>query len=405
MDWRAKTSSKLSSRSVLVRFGGGKQAACAMRNEMDLALRNALGFLRSGSATAMKTMLQSMIATSIFICVACSNGDKAVMSASDAVAPSDYFDNKGRDDVLSGGVKMITIDTPAGPFKVWTKRTGNNPAIKVLFVHGGPGGTHEAFEAADSFFPGAGIEYYYYDALGSYYSDQPDDPSLWTVERFVDEIEQVRIALGLDKSNFFLLGQSGGGLFGMEYALKYQKNLKGLIIANMMSSAPVYGAYARDVLMKEIEPEALAEIMALEEAKDYQNPRYEELLLQHHYVNHVLRMPPEEWPDPVLRTFRHLNFDIYLKMQGPSELGISGDLVDWDVSDRIHEITVPTLVTVAKYDTMDPEHMRWMVTEMPNARALDLPEGSHLAIYDDQQRFFDGVIKFLRDVDADEFNE
>ena len=153
-------------------------------------------------------------------------------------ALSAYFDNTGRTDVLSGGVKMIDVQTPKGKFKVWTKRIGNNPKIKVLLLHGGPGSTHEYLEACDSFLPAAGIEYYYYDQLGSAYSDQPDEPSLWEVPRFVEEVEQVRQALGLHRENFYLVGHSFGGILAIEYALKYQGNLKGLVIANMMSSIP-----------------------------------------------------------------------------------------------------------------------------------------------------------------------
>lgn len=123
-------------------------------------------------------------------------------------AATSYFDNGGRDDVLSGGVKMIPIQTPKGTFKVWTKRTGNNPTIKVLLLHGGPGATHEYMEAFDSYFPQAQVEYYYYDQLGSAYSDQPDIPELWDTARFVEEVEQVRQALKLNSSNFYLLGQS-----------------------------------------------------------------------------------------------------------------------------------------------------------------------------------------------------
>lgn len=336
-----------------------------------------------------------------------------VMSACTERAPESrvqhdsYYDNSGRtqEDIISGGVRMIPISTEYGDFKVWTKRVGNNPRIKVLLLHGGPAMTHEYFEAVDSFFPGAGVEYYYYDQLGSYYSDQPDDDRLWEIPRFVDEVEQVRTALGLNENNFYLMGNSWGGILAMEYALEHQENLKGLLILNMMASAPAYGAYAADVLEKRLDPDALAEIKALEAAEDYDNPRYEELLIKEHYTKHVLRMPVEEWPEPVLRSMKHLNFHIYNLMQGPSELGISGRLADWDITDRIHEITVPTLVTVAEHDTMDPEHMRWMAEEIPNARALDLPEGSHLAMYDDQQRFFDGVIKFLKDVDQGTFDE
>ena len=315
-------------------------------------------------------------------------------------ADDNYFSNEGRDDVLSGGVRMIPIETPKGTFNVWTKRTGNNPRIKLLFLHGGPAATHEYFEASDSYLPGAGIEYYYYDQLGSYYSDQPDDADLWTIPRFVEEVEQVRMALGLDRDNFYLLGSSWGGLLAMEYALKYQENLKGLIISNMMASLPAYDAYADNVLAKRLDPGALAEIRALEAAEDYANPRYEEILMQEHYTKHVLRMPLEEWPDPVLRAFKHLNRDIYVLMQGPSEFGIGGTLADWDRTADLHKIEVPTLVTVAQWDTMDPDHMRWMVEELPNGRALELPDGSHLSMYDDQERYYSGLIDFMRDVDA-----
>ena len=150
---------------------------------------------------------------------------------------------------LSGGVKLVSVSTPKGEFRVWTKRVGNNPRIKVLLLHGGPGATHEYFEAFDSYLPAAGIEYYYYDQLGSFYSDQPDEPDLWELPRFVDEVEQVRRALGLNRDNFFLLGHSGGGVLAIEYALRYQQHLKGLVISNMMASAPAYNAYAQDVLM------------------------------------------------------------------------------------------------------------------------------------------------------------
>ena len=181
---------------------------------------------------------------------------------------SSYFDNTGRDDVLSGGANLIPIQTPKGTFNVWTKRVGNNPTIKVLLLHGGPGATHEYFEAMDTWFPAAGIEYYYYDQLGSFYSDQPADTSLWHTDRFVEEVEQVRQALGLGPDNFYLLGHSWGGILAIEYALKYQQNLKGLIISNMMASIPAYNEYAHNTLMPAMDPDVLAELQTLEAAGD-----------------------------------------------------------------------------------------------------------------------------------------
>ncbi|THH36529.1 proline iminopeptidase-family hydrolase [Neolewinella litorea] len=316
---------------------------------------------------------------------------------------ADYYDNGGRDDVLSGGVRMIPISTPSGEFRVWTKRVGNSPHKKVLLLHGGPGATHEYFEAADSYFPGAGIEYYYYDQLESGRSDHPADSSLWNIPRFVSEVEQVRTALGLDQDNFFLLGHSWGGILAIEYALAHQDHLKGLIVSNMMASVPEYNRYAQEVLGPKMDPAVLKEIQALEAARDFQNPRYAQLVTENYYTEHVLRMPTEAWPDPVNRGMGGINYDIYLAMQGPSEFGImEGALLeDWDRSRDLEQITVPTLVIGAEHDTMDPEYMKWMADQFPNGHYLYLPDGSHMAMYDDQERYFRGVIDFINSVDND----
>src|SRR3712207_5742986 len=200
----------------------------------------------------MKRILSLILA--VLVLQAC-----AGRSSNNPAGTNAYLDYSGRDDALSGGVKLIPLNTTKGVFWVWTKRVGNNPRIKVLLLHGGPGLTHEYFEAFDSFFPAAGIEYYYYDQLGSAYSDQPNAPELWELPRFVEEVEQVRQALGLGRENFFLLGHSWGGVLAIEYALRYQKHLKGLIVSNMMASIPAYNRYAREVLMPEMDGDALAE--------------------------------------------------------------------------------------------------------------------------------------------------
>ncbi len=320
-----------------------------------------------------------------------------------AARRNSYLDYSGRDDVLSGGVRLIPITTPKGRFNVWTKRIGNNPSVKLLLLHGGPGATHEYFEALDSYLPGAGIEYYYYDQLGSAYSDQPKEPDLWDIPRFVDEVEQVRQALGLDKNNFYLLGHSWGGVLAIEYALKHQQHLKGLIISNMMASGPAYNEYANKVLMPEMDQKILAEVKALEARKDYANPRYMELLIPLHYEKHILRMPAAEWPDPLNRAFKHLNQNIYIPLQGPSELGLSGKLLTWDRVADLPKIAAPTLVIGAKYDTMDPAHMEMISKKVRNGRYLFCPQGSHMAMYDDQKTYAEGLIKFIGDVDEGSF--
>jgi proline iminopeptidase len=322
-----------------------------------------------------------------------------LLAAPAAARPApDYYSRTGRGDAWSGGVRMIAITTPAGNFRVWTRRVGNNPRLKVLLLHGGPAATHEYLEAFDSFFPGEGIEYYYYDQLGSAYSDQPSDDRLWTIPRFVDEVEQVRRALGLTRDNFCLFGHSWGGLLAIEYALAHQDNLKCLIISNMMDSIPAYNDYARRVLMPEMDPAQLAEIQRLEASGQTQDPRYMALLMPLHYERHILRRPAASWPEPVTRSFAHLNQPLYSLMQGPSELGASGRLVGWDRSADLHRITVPTLVIGARHDTMDPAWMRAMAGRLPHGQFLFLPQGSHMAMYDDQDAYFAGLLRFLRGV-------
>jgi proline iminopeptidase len=115
-----------------------------------------------------------------------------------------------------------------------------------------------------------------------------------------------------------------------------------------------------------------------------------------HYDKHILRRPAAEWPDPVNRAFAHLNDKIYIPMQGPSELGASGRLVDWDRFAALKTIKVPTLVIGAKYDTMDPAYMEKMAKQLPKGEYAFMPEGSHLAMYDDQQRYFAALVAFLK---------
>jgi proline iminopeptidase len=325
--------------------------------------------------------------------------------SNNSVTVSDYF-NYNDTGVRVAGIKMIPIKTPVGEFKVWTKRFGNNPKIKILLLHGGPAASHEYMECFESFFPQEGFEFYEYDQLGASYSDQPTDSSLWTIDRYVDEVEQVRKAIGADSSNFYVLGNSWGGMLAMEYALKYQQNMKAVIVADMVASIPDYNKYAYSVLAKQMDPKVFAEIMDIEKRKDFDNPRYEELLTPNFYQQHICRLNP--WPDPVVRCFMHLNStkvskQIYVMMQGPSEFGASGRLANWDVKDRLKEIKIPTLMVGAKYDTMDPKAMEEQSKMVQHGRYLYCPNGSHMCMWDDQKVFMSGVISFINDVNGNSF--
>lgn len=341
--------------------------------------------------------INSLLLFLLLFFAACNSAEKSP-GAPASPTVSQYFANT-ETGVQDGNIRMIPIKTPSGEFKVWTKRFGNNPRIKVLLLHGGPACTHEYFECFENFMPTEGIEFIYYDQLGSAYSDQPKDTSLWQLPRFVEEVEQVRQALGLNKDNCYLLGHSWGGILAMEYALKYQNNIKGLIISDMMASCPAYGKYAEEVLSKQMDPKVLDTIRQIEAKGDFDNPKYMELLMPNFYSKHILRMPAEEWPDPVNRTFAHLNETIYVQMQGPSEFGVGGNLVNWDRSKDLPNIKIPTLVIGATHDTMDPKYMEWMAGQIPNGSFLLCPNGSHMCMWDDQQAYFTGLIKFLKATD------
>ena len=168
----------------------------------------------------------------------------------------------------------------------------------------------------------------------------------------------------------------------------------------MISSIPAYNEYAEKVLMPEMDQKALAEIKALEAVGKNDDPRYMELLMPNHYEKHILRMPGDQWPDPVMRAMKHLNPKVYVPMQGPSELGAGGKLAPWDRTSDLEMITVPTLMIGARYDTMDPRFMEMMSKKVRKGRYLYCPNGSHLSMYDDQNTYMNGVIGFLKDVDA-----
>lgn len=335
-------------------------------------------------------MIRQLLALAAFI---------AAPAAAQTAPPPSYYDHSAEAKPLAGGARMITINTPKGQFRVWTKRVGNNPRLKVLLLHGGPAAGHAYFEAFDSFLPQEGIEYIYYDQLGAGDSDRPDGDELWTIPRYVDEVEQVRSALGLDARNFCLLGHSWGGILAIEYALRYQQNLKCLVVSNMVASIPAYNEYARRVLMPAMDQAKLARVQEMERTGKTEEPAYMELLTPLHYEQHVLRMPAAQWPEPVNRAFSRLNRHVYVLMQGPSELGASGVLANWDRTGDLKRITVPTLTIGAKYDTMDPAAMRAMAAAIPKGEALTCDKGSHMAMYDDQGCYFSGLVRFLKKFD------
>ncbi|GAB3227794.1 proline iminopeptidase-family hydrolase [Hymenobacter seoulensis] len=282
------------------------------------------------------------------------------------------------------GVKMISID---GKYKVWTQKIGQGK-IKLLLLHGGPGNTHEYFENFPEHLAKEGVEIYYYDQLNSYYSDKTDDKSVWEINRFVEEVEQVRQGLGLD--NFYLLGHSWGGMLALEYAAKYPQHLKGLITSDIGYKATVFNKHRFSQYAAIIGRRAATEgkviagldTMGLKALSPYITPD----VMKEFRQLHMMRLPQE--PATFTRSQAHIT-RTYAGYFMPFMLA-------WDFSDRLASIKPPTLVIGSQHDFIPTADIEYMQKQIPNCQKYICPEGSHYAMWDDPKHYFPALIKFLR---------
>jgi proline iminopeptidase len=290
------------------------------------------------------------------------------------------------DGVRTGGSQKVAVD---GRYEVWVKQIGTGD-VPLLTLHGGPGFPHYYLECFEDFMPRDRIRFWYYDQLGCGFSDRPDDPTLWTVDRFREEVEQVRAALGLER--FVLYGHSWGGMLGIEYALAYPQHVSKLVISNMTASIPSYVKHVR--ALRAALPSDVDEVMrSFEDRGDYSAPEYQELLMAHLYAKYLCRLDP--LPEPALRSFASVNEQVYNTMQGPSEFTVNGNFASWDRWADLHRISAPTLLLVGRHDTMAVSDIERMGTRIPRSQVVVCENGSHLAMYDDQKNYFSALVSFL----------
>lgn len=235
---------------------------------------------------------------------------------------------------------------------------------------------------------------YYYDQLGCGNSDRPDDPSLWTLARYMQEVEEVRQGLGLD--NFVLYGHSWGGILAMEYALNYPQHLRALVISNMTASTASLLKHLNLLKTQLLPPEKVTQLNELEAKGAYDSPEYKSIVQGQLYPQVICRLKP--WPEPIVRSDRNQNEAIYNQMQGKSEFVVTGNLKSWDCWDRLHEIRVKTLTIGSKYDEMDPADMKKMSEMVQHGSYAYCPNGSHLCMWDDQAVYFRQLTAFLQTV-------
>jgi proline iminopeptidase len=284
------------------------------------------------------------------------------------------------------GVRWITL---SNGYRVWTRRVGSGKT-KVLLLNGGPGLSHEYMSCFANFLPQAGYELYFYDQLGCGSSDKPHDTRLWTLPRYLREVEEVRSALGFDR--MVVIGHSCGGILGIEYVLHYPQHVQAFVLSDMSASFADYGNYV-DHLRQQLPLTVRTRMSALEKAGKMDGDEYQGLLMKYLYAQYICRSNP--WPDSLQKAFAGINTEIYQTMQGPNEFTPTGNLKDWDRWASLPKISAPTLVMGARYDEMNPASERREARLIPGAELFISETGSHLAMWDDQDAYFKALLNFL----------
>jgi proline iminopeptidase len=278
------------------------------------------------------------------------------------------------------------IAVPDG--NVWYQTVGDGEPL--LLLHGGPGATSTYLEALMAL-ADAGYQVVRYDQLGSGKSDQPDDPSLWTVDHFVEELEVVRAALGFEKMH--LLGQSWGSFLALEYALRYPQHLQTMTLYSGAAST-LQCFEGMNSLRHQLPAETVTAMARYEATEDYENPEYlaaVQILLD----RHLCRVQP--WPDELTRSMENMGTAVYNTMWGPNEFTLTGNLASWDRRDRLGEIDIPTLIVCGRYDEVIPACSETMHAGIRNSRLQIFENSSHLSHMEEPEKFFPLLTGFLKE--------
>ena len=283
-------------------------------------------------------------------------------------------------------------------FNTWYRILGDRELpgkLPLLCLHGGPGAPHDYLEPLEAM-AATGRRVIFYDQLGAGNSDHPHNPSMWTVPLFVEELGLIRQALGLE--HVHILGQSWGGMLGMEYALTQPLGLASLIVADSPASMPQWVAEANR-LRAELPSDVQETLLKHEMAGTTDDPAYQEAMLVF-YRRHVCRLDP--WPDCVNRAFEKLaeNPEVYNTMNGPSEFHVIGVIKDWDIVHRLGEIHMPTLVISGRYDEATPLIAETVHRGISGSEWVLFENSSHMPHVEETERFLQVLTSFLERVES-----
>ncbi|MDU0310166.1 MULTISPECIES: proline iminopeptidase-family hydrolase [Rhizobium] len=259
----------------------------------------------------------------------------------------------------------------------------------VFCLNGGPGLPCDYLREAHSCLIDKGYRVVAFDQLGTGASDRPDDLTLWTIGRYVEETETVRKALGLGKVH--MLGHSWGGWLAIEYALTYPENLKTLILEDTVADMP-HLISELERLRAALGPETVSMMQKHEAQGTYNHPEYLAAITILNY-RHVCRLP--EWPAPVRRSLDDWNMAPYETMQGPNEFLYIGNLKDWNRISALPRLTLPVLITTGEHDELTPACALRMKLALPNAELKVFANASHMPFYENPQDYYPALLDFL----------
>jgi len=287
--------------------------------------------------------------------------------------------------------KEGTIQLKNG-YRIWYRQVGAGGTTPLLTLHGGPGSGHDYLEPLEQLAKDRPV--LFYDQLGCGKSDHPDNPTLWKLERFVREIDEVRNALGLQKIHLF--GQSWGGILAIEYMLSQPKGVASLILADSCASMPQLREELKRLKAK-LPKEIRTTLDQCEAIGDFQTPECRSALLAF-YKRHVCRLPTK--PDYLLRTMENLKDNpVYKTMNGPNELVVSGNLKGWNRIERLSEIAVPTLILSGRYDEITPACSETIRRGIAGSQQVVFEKSSHIPHIEEKDRYLETLSRFLAQMD------
>lgn len=280
-------------------------------------------------------------------------------------------------------------------YQIWGEREEPGK-LPLLCLHGGPGAAHDYLESLSAM-ADTGRRVIFYDQLGCGRSAIPESrPEMWTVDLYVEEVDVVRQALGLDRIH--LLGQSWGGMLAMEYALTQPAGLESLTIASSPASM-IQWVEEANRLRRELPAGVQETLLKHEAAGTYDHADYEAAVAVFN-DRHVCRIVPN--PEYVARTFSALarNPEVYYTMNGPNEFHVIGTLKNWNIIPRLGEIHVPTLVTSGRYDEATPLIATTVRDGIPGARWVVFEESSHTSHAEEPEQYMQVLDEFLHEVES-----